>query len=282
MSSVFAHVDPDVQPLLLLSNGDRIRFIEQSGFVEWPQATEALSAILTLGEGDPVSEPRFIMIQGGPRTGRSALVEEAHRRLSIGYPLERRSMLINTPTSPLEVRFVHQVLAKGGFPSLAGRTLLRQRSWAIAGLKREGARLLLADNLHNAAPNIRVARTFLPIWLAFCDEARVDGVFTTIRRPADLLAADPQLEARTRVMSLTRWPAQRWVAEVVERALRRYPLRLPTKLTAEFMEVLHGSTGGIPGRAFDRLKDAARLAIHCGQEAISPDLMRKVATGRAL
>lgn len=42
MSSVFAHVDPDVQPVLLQSNGDRIRFIAKSGFVEWPQATEAL------------------------------------------------------------------------------------------------------------------------------------------------------------------------------------------------------------------------------------------------
>lgn len=280
MSSVFAHVDPDVQPLLLQSNGDRISFIEQSGFVEWPQATEALSAILALGEADPVSEPRFIMIHGGPRSGRSAVLEEAHRRLSMSYPLERRSMLINTPTSHLEARLVHQVLVTGQVPNVSGRTLSRQRSWAIAGLQREGGRLLLADNLHNAAPNIRVARVYLPIWLAFCDDARVDGVFTTIRRPADLLAADPQLEARTMVMTLSKWPAQRWVAEVVELALRRYPLRLPTKVTGEFMEVLHGSTGGIPGRAFGRLKDAARLAIHSGQEAISPDVIRKVASGR--
>jgi Bacterial TniB protein len=122
------------------------------------------------------------MIQGPPRSGKTDVLREAHRRLATSYPLERRSTLITTPTSSLETRLIHQVLVAGEIPRAPGRSLLRQRAWAIAGLQREGGRILLADNLHNAAPSIRAARAFLPIWLMFCEDAHVDGVFTTTRR----------------------------------------------------------------------------------------------------
>lgn len=281
MSSDFSHVDPDVQALLFDSDGDRIRFIDRSGFVPWPQATEALQAILHRGEGDPPSEPTFVMIHGGPRTGKSDILEEADRQLRTAYPLERRCLRIIAPSAPLESRLIHMVQAAGEVPTTAGRDLMTQRGRAIDGLRRDGARVLLADNLHDAAPTARMAKGFLPIWRNFCDEAHVDGCFSTTQHAKDWLAADPQLAARTQVFTLAKWPAHRWVADVVGAALRRYPLRLPTRITGEFMDVLYGATGGMAGRVFAKLKLAAKMAIYSRDEAITPDLLRKAVEGRS-
>jgi hypothetical protein len=275
MNSAFSHVDTDVQALLFDSAAERIRFLDRSGFVPWPQASRALQAILSQGEEALPSQPSFVMVEGPPRSGRSEILKEAHRQLRAAYPLERRSVLIAAPSSSLEARLIHTVGVATSVPSAAARLVSARRGRVINGLRLDGSRVLIADNLHDASPTVSAARSFLPIWRNFCDEASVSGAFSVTRRSKEWLAADPQLQARTQVFTLTQWPEQLWVAKVVEAALRRYPLRRHTKVSGEFMEVLYGATGGWAGRAFSKLKEAARMAISTGEEAISADLLRK-------
>lgn len=275
----FAHLSVEARALIFASPHDRRRAINSHRYCPFPAGDSALNAILALGESTSRQPISIVQLRGPPRTGKATILQEAHGRLGVCYPLERRSVFYLTDPSPSPSRFYHRLLIAGEVPHVWNGRAETYR-WRIQRtFEQQNVRVLLASKIHNAAATARLARRYLPLVRTFCEEGGFNVAFSTNRAPKELIHNDPDLAALTTEFVLGPWPVERWALEAIQRAIRHFPLRRPTDLDDGLLSLLYGMTGGLPGKIFPLLSQAGCLAIDSGEEAITQELLRRARSG---
>lgn len=269
------HLDRDVTSVAMEGLGTRLSFLSHSGFVLWPGAQRFLAQADRAMHDDRDGDIVHDLIVAPPLSGASSLLREIERRGSSASGMVRKAALIDTPHKFEAIRITHalsRALDAVGGPA---RGSLQSESKALRAVRDANTRLIMVRKI-DRLPERERARLALYLQ-SFCERADCQIIMTGGRRERRLIAANPELLARTRIHEFSPWPQERWVVDVVEAALRRYPLRRASPVTPELMVTLFGRTKGYAGRIFGLLKAAAREAITSGVEAIDSSLLSRTA-----
>lgn len=267
------HLDHDVASVALEGLGTRLSFVSDSGFVLWPGAKALLAQADRAMHADKVDGIVHDLIVGPPLSGASSLLREIERRGTLVPSVARKAVVIDAPHKFESIRVTHvlsRALDAVGGPA---RGSLQSESKALRSIRDASTRLILVRKI-DRLPDREKSKLALYMQ-AFCEAANCSLIMTGSRRERKLLIAHPELQVRTRIHEFSPWPQERWVVDVVEAAIRRYPLRRPSPVTPELMVTLFGRTRGHAGRIFGLLKAAAREAIASKTETIDPPLLRR-------
>lgn len=267
------HLDHDVASAALEGVGTRLSFLSNSGFVMWPAAQRLLAAADRAMHGDRLEGRVHDLIIGPPLSGASSLLREIERRGSSASGTVRKAVVIDGPHKFEAIRVTHALSSALEAVGGHARGSLHSECKALRAVRDANTRLILVRKIDRLPDRERLR---LALYLqSFCERCECQLIMTGSRRERKLLAAHEELRTRVRIHEFSPWPQERWVVDVVETALRRYPLRRTTTVTPDFMVALFGRTKGHAGRIFGLLKAAAREAIVSGAEAIDPSLLQR-------
>lgn len=267
-----SHLDRDVVDVALEGRGTRLAFLLDSGFVPWPEATAYIAECEKRINDEAAFGPPHLLLSAPPLCGVGSVLREVERRGAHGGGRRRRAVIIKGLLTFSEVRVTHLISvvleAAGG----RARGSIEGEQQALRAIRDAGTRLLLVRNI-DQLPDRQIK---LLVRYLHALSTRGDfhlGLASSVPDIRTVLC-DADLAARTKVFEFKAWPQALWVVEIVEAALRRYPLRQPSPVTPELMTVLFGRTHGLPGRVFGMLKAAAAHAINSGSEQITAETLR--------
>lgn len=267
-----SHLDQDVVDVALEGRGTRLAFLLDSGFVPWPEAMAYIAECEKRINDGAAFGPPHLLVSAPPLCGVGSMLREVARRGALGSGRKRRAVIIDGLLTFSEARVTHLINvvleAAGGRP----RGSIEGEQQALRAIRDAGTRLLLVRKI-DQLPDKQIKQL-----VRYLHALSARGDFhlglTSSTPDVRVLAGDADLATRTRVFEFKAWPQERWVVEVVEAALRRYPLRQASPVTPELMTVLFGRTHGLPGRVFGMLKAAAAHAMESGVEHISAETLR--------
>ncbi len=274
-----AHLDPDVADVALEGRATRLAFLETGvGFIEWPGAMLIMDQALARAEERGSQLPHLLVI-APPKAGLGAILREIEHRTSSRNQLRRHAVLVRTPADFTPGRFMRVLSEALATPGLWRHSLERQYGQALRTAEELQTRLLMVRGLHHVSKPARAR--YLALLHQISDEGDVRLLLTTLSYNRKALDQWPELRASTTTLKLPAWPIDMATIDVVRSALRRYPLRRPTEVTAGFMDVIFKRTDGLAGRAFALLKAAAKVGIEGGDERITEGALRKASASLA-
>lgn len=269
----YLHLDHDVVETAMGAQGSRLDFIPLSGFVSWPAADSIIKrSVAKFDAGKSVGVPH-LFIGAPPLCGVSSIMGEIDRRGALGSGRHRRAVSILTPHTFSELRVTHAIRVALQAPGEMPRGALQSEQLALRAFRDSATTLLQVRKINRVS--LKQRRRLIEYLYSLSLDGDISLTLSGPKSDAKLLSNTPELAARTELVELKAWPPARWVTDVVQSALRRYPLRRPSNVTPEFMSVLFGRTSGYPGRIFGMLKAAARHAIVTGSEEITEQTLRQ-------
>ncbi|RZJ46373.1 MAG: hypothetical protein EON87_04895 [Brevundimonas sp.] len=233
-----SHLDRDVVDVALEGRGTRLAFLLDSGFVPWPEATAYIAECEKRINDEAAFGPPHLLLSAPPLCGVGSVLREVERRGAHGGGRRRRAVIIKGLLTFSEVRVTHLISvvleAAGG----RARGSIEGEQQALRAIRDAGTRLLLVRNI-DQLPDRQIK---LLVRYRHALSTRGDfhlGLASSVPDIRTVLC-DADLAARTKVFEFKAWPQALWVVEIVEAALRRYPLRQPSPVTPELMTVLFG------------------------------------------
>jgi hypothetical protein len=273
MTAEFPHLQPSQQEIARSSNEDRIAWIRQERWIQYPRAKRILERLGDLIDYPPRDRMPCLVIYGGTGMGKTRVIQKFLRdnRAHFDKKLGRTRIpvvSIQMPPAPVERDLYEEILvAMGGvFAYGTSVTTLRHRIRALA--RQLEVRMLIIDEIHSLlAGTFREQRIILNAIRLVClgtEEAN------------RALMTDQQLADRFAAAELPAWEHD----EPFEQLLLSFESILPLRQQSEFRDPkIHqrilSLTEGVLGRICGLLEAAAIEAIRSGEERIGLSLLKE-------
>ena len=282
MSAEFPHLHPAQQAIAQLSNEERIAWIRQERWIQYPRAKRILERLAELVNYPPHDRMPCLVIFGGTGMGKTRVVQKflrdnrAHFDRKIGrtrVPV----VSIQMPPAPIERDLYEEILvAMGGvFAYGTSVTTLRHRIRALA--RQLEVRMLIIDEIHSLlAGTFREQRIILNAIRFLANDLRIPLVCLGTEEANQALMTDQQLADRFSAAELPAWEND----AAFEQLLLSFESILPLRRGSEFRDPkvhqrLLSLTEGVLGRICGLLETAAVEAIRSGEERITITLLKE-------
>jgi Bacterial TniB protein len=282
MSDQFAHLHTSQQDLAQLSNEERIAWIRQERWIEYPRAKRILDRLADLVDYPPRDRMPCLVIYGGTGMGKTRVVQKFLRenRAHFDKKLGRTRLpvvSIQMPPAPVQRDFYEEILVAMGavFAYGAGITTLRHRIRALA--RQLEVRMLIIDEIHSLlAGTFRDQRIILNAVRFLANDLRIPLVCLGTEEANQALMTDQQLADRFSAAELPAWEND----AAFEQLLLSFESILPLRRPSEFRDPkvhqrILSLTEGVLGRICGLLETAAIEAIRSGEERICLALLKE-------
>jgi len=281
VNAEFAHLHASQQELAQLSNEERIAWIRQERWIQYPRAKRILDRLTDLVDYPPRDRMPCLVIYGGTGMGKTRVVQKFQRdnRAHFDKKLGRTRIpvvSIQMPPAPMERDFYEEILvAMGGvFAYGASVTTLRHRIRALA--RQLEVRMLIIDEIHSLlAGTFREHRIILNAVRFLTNDLRIPLVCLGTEEANQALMTE-QLADRFSAAELSAWEND----AAFEQLLLSFESILPLRKPSEFRDPkVHqrvlSLTEGVLGRICGLLETAAIEAIRSGEERICLSLLKE-------
>ncbi|WP_374469534.1 TniB family NTP-binding protein [Phenylobacterium sp.] len=278
----FAHLHETVRDLALADPSTRKAAIYTERWIDYPAGVDAIERMFELLLIPPRTRMPSILFWAAPNMGKTFI--QAHFEALLKEDTGRRgfseSAVVRYELSGgLDERrlYVELLLSLGApAPEKTSRTRLQRQLLQQFGAR--GVRLLILDEFQ------RVTK------LSAKDEAEVVDALRLLSSQAHLclaafgsseakglIEADPHLRERFELVELPKWQRRAaWSVKMVSERISFMPLRKPTQVDREFMDMLKEHSDESLGRMFHLLERCAVAALE-EEEYITPALIHDVA-----
>ena len=243
-----------------LSNEERITWIRQQRWIQYPRAKRILERLVDLVDYPPRDRMPCLVVYGATGMGKTHIIQKflrdnhAHFDNRLGKT-RAPIVFIQMPPTPNERDLYEEILAGMGgvFSHGTSVTTLRHRIRALA--RQLEMRMLVIDEIHSLLA--------IPLVCLGTDEAN------------QALMTDPQLADRFAAADLPPWEDD----PALEQLLLSFESILPMRQLSEFRDArIHqrilSLSEGVLGRICKLMEAAAIEAIHSGEERISLSLLK--------
>ena len=282
MNSELSHLEGSQRAVARLSNEERIAWIRQERWIEYPRAKRILERLGDLVDYPPRDRMPCLVIYGSTGMGKTRVVQKFLRdnRAHFDRKLGRTRIpvvSIQMPPTPNERDFYEEILVRMGgiFGYGTSVTALRHR---IRDLARQlEVRMLIIDEIHSLlAGTFREQRIILNAIRFLANDLRIPLVCLGTEEANQALMTDQQLADRFAAAELPPW--ERGAA--FEQLLLSFESILPLRRPSEFRDSkMHqrilSLTEGVLGRICRLLETAAVEAIRSGEERICLSLLKE-------
>ncbi len=282
MSAEFPHLQPSQQEIAQLSNEERIAWIRQERWIQYPRAKRILERLADLVDYPPRDRMPCLVIYGGTGMGKTRVVQKFLRdhRAHFDKKLGRTRVpvvSIQMPPAPVERDLYEEILVAMGGVFVWGTsvTTLRHRIRALA--RQLEVRMLIIDEIHSLlAGTFREQRIILNAVRFLANDLRIPLVCLGTEEANQALMTDQQLADRFSAAELPAWENDPAFEQLL-------PLRRPSEFRdPKVHQRILSLTEGVLGRICGLLETTAIEAIRSGEERICLSLLKEELVTEAL
>jgi len=278
----FPHLQPPQQEIAQLSNEERLAWIRQERWIQYPRAKRILERLADLVEYPPRDRMPCLVIYGGTGMGKTRVVQKFLRdnRAHFDKKLGRTRVpvvCIQMPPAPVERDFYEEILvAMGGvFAYGTSVSTLRHRIRALA--RQLEVRMLIIDEIHSLlAGTFREQRIILNAIRFLANDLRIPLVCLGTEEANRALMTDQQLADRFSAAELPAWESDASFEQLLLSFESILPLRRPSEFRdPKVHQRILSLTEGVLGRICGLLETVAMEAIRSGEERICLSLLKE-------
>ncbi len=238
MNTEFPHLQGSQEAVAHLSNEERIAWIRQERWIEYPRAKRILERLSDLVDYPPRDRMPCLVIYGSTGLGKTRIVQKFLRenRAHFDNKLGRTRIpvvSIQMPPAPHERDFYEEILVRMGgvFSYGTSVTALRHRIRALA--RQLEMRLLIIDEIHSLlAGTFREQRIILNAVRFLANDLRIPLVCLGTEEANQALMTDQQLADRFAAAELPAWEHD----AAFEQLLLSFESILPLRRPSEFRD----------------------------------------------
>lgn len=281
MTSDFSHLQASQRAIAELSNEERIDWIRQERWIQYPRAKRILERLTDLVDYPPRHRMPCLAIYGSTGTGKTRIVQKFLRdnRARFDKKLGRTRLpvvSIQMPPTP-DLRDLYEEILTGMgavFSPGTSVTTLRHRIRALA--EQLEVRMLIIDEIHALLVGTpRQQRIILTAIRLLANDLRTPLVCLGIEEANRALMTDDQLADRFAAAELPPWEND----DAFEQLLLSFESTLPLRQPSEFRDPqvrqrMLSLTQGVLGRICRLTETAAVEAIRSGEERVTLTLLK--------
>lgn len=269
---MFDHLSPEARAVATESADYRKLYCQKEIWVPHPGASLAIERLTEYARHPKSRDMPVGLISGPTGTGRRTVME----RLIALHPEQVK--IVTLPETFQERRVAISILKALRHPSPWRCDVWRLIEITATALRNSDVRIVCIYNADDIGFGGRGAQgRYLALLRRFKEQGKVSLIFRGGEQARKLLGLDPELREQAEQFSLRPWGIERSTAVAIARAVREFPLRLPTLIDEAFLQVVFESSAGVAGRIFAQLRNAAWHAIDRKIEHITPELLRSSA-----
>jgi len=282
--SDFEHVHPDFRHVMLLSDQERIDFLDQPRWIGYQSAEHVMETLQ--GLLNKPARPRMpnLLLVGDPNNGKTTIVRRFHDLCGKGYVNEdaepvKPIILAEAPPSADEKSLYISILERFFTPYRASDPVSKLRYQVIHLFRSCHVRLLIIDEFHSLLTGSAVKqREVMNAIKLLCNELAIPIVGVGTREAVRVLHTDPQHASRFDVMSLPVWELNQDFQRLLAGFEKVIPLRNPSRLhQPELAVLLHAISEGNIGDLHRLLVECAKEALKSGREQIDKSTIERKA-----
>jgi type II secretory pathway predicted ATPase ExeA len=277
------HLHENVRSIALLSNKERIRYIQDVKWIGYKRAKEILKKMDDLLEYPKIDRMPNALVTSETNNGKSVLARK-YCSLHKPYFVDNGNRLIapviymEAPPSPEEKRFYNVLLKELNIPFRINDLVDKKQHLAFAMLKRLETKMLIIDEFHNIlAGSLAKQRSFLNVIRNMANELKIVIIAFGITEAANVINVDPQLSNRFDREKLPLWKKDAEYLKLLASFESIIPLKNPSNLIQDeiAVKILTKSEKTI-GEISKIIRLASIEAIESGTEAITSQILDKI------
>jgi hypothetical protein len=276
-----SHLQPPCRDAALLGNDDRIHWLRQERWIQYPRAERILQRLIDLVDYPPRDRMPCLVIYDATGMGKTRIIQKFLRdnRSHFDKKLGKTRLpvvSIQMPPAPNERDLYEEILAgmHGVFAYGMSVTTLRHRIRALA--RQLEVRLLIIDEIHSLlAGTSREQRIILNAIRFLANDLRIPLVCVGTQEANRALMTDQQLADRFEAAELPAWENDSAFQQLLLSFEAILPLRQPSDFRdPKVHQRILSLTEGVLVRICRLLETAATEAIRSGQEQIGLSLLK--------
>lgn len=277
------HLAPEARLALDLSDEQRISFMAEDRWIDYPRARKALGELERLLVCPKRTRMPSLLIHGESNIGKSMIIQKFlrnHPQRDFNHDtgmLQLDVLALEMPSAPTERRFYGQLLLALNAPYRPGDRLATVEFSALTLLRRIEPKMIVVDEVHNLlAGSAREQRASLNLLKFLSNYVPCSIVALGTRDALAAVQTDPQIASRFRGFELPRWQENEDLRGFIAGLERQLPLRNASRVSDNraLVNLLMNATGGVTGEITNLLYSAAGAAIRTRSECITPELLR--------
>jgi len=282
--SDYEHIHPDFRHVLLLSDKERMEFLDQPRWIGYTSAQQILETLQGLLHKPLRPRMPNLLLVGDPNNGKTTIVRRFRDLCGQGYVNENAEpvkpiILAEAPPSADEKGLYISILERFFTPYRATDPVSKLRYQVIHLFRACHVRMLVIDEFHSLLTGSAVKqREVMNAIKLLCNELAIPIVGVGTREAVRVLHTDPQHASRFDVMSLPAWVLNQDFQRLLAGFEKVLPLKHPSALhKPELASLLHAISEGNIGNLHRLLVECAKEALTSGKEQID----RSVIEGKA-
>ena len=280
-----AHLAPEAQAALDLSDEQRISFLSEDRWIDYPRARKALHELERRLVSPKRTRMPSLLIPGESNIGKSMIIQKflrdhPHREFNQETgQLQLDVLAVEIPAAPTERRFYGQLLLALNAPYRPGDRLAAVEFMALTLLRQVSPKMIVVDEVHNLlAGSAREQRASLNLLKFLSNQVPCSIVALGTRDALAAMQTDPQIASRFPGLEMPRWQENEELRGFLAGFERQLPLREASRICDNRAMVgwVMNATGGVTGDITALLSRAAEAAIRTKTERITPELLERL------
>jgi Cdc6-like AAA superfamily ATPase len=277
------HLAPEAQAALDLPEDQRISFLTEDRWIDYPRAREALQELERLLAGPKRTRMPSLLIHGESDIGKSMIIQKFlrdHPQREFNYDtgmLQLEVLAVEMPSAPTERRLYGQLLLAMNAPYRPGDRLAAVEFTALTLLRQVGPKIIVVDEVHNLlAGSAREQRASLNLLKFLSNQVPCSIVALGTRDALAAVQTDPQIASRFPGLELPRWQENEDLRGFLAGYERQLPLRKASGISDNraMVSCVMSASGGVTGSITALLSRAAEAAIRTKTEYITLELLQ--------
>ncbi|VAE22141.1 MULTISPECIES: TniB family NTP-binding protein [Enterobacteriaceae] len=267
--NAFSHIHPEFHHIMLMSDADRLAFLEMPRWIGYPKARFILDTMQTLLRQPTRPRMMNLLIVGDPNNGKTTIARRFFDQCGKPYVDENVEpvspvVIAEAPPTADEKGLYISVLERMYSPYRATDPVARLRYQVIHLLRASHVRMLIIDEFHSLLTGTAIKqREVMNAIKLLCNELAIPIVGVGTREAVRVLHTDPQHASRFDVLVIPPWELNQDFQRLLAAFEKVLPLKKPSRLhEPELALRLHTISQG-------NLGNLHRLLIECSKEAIS-------------
>ena len=277
------HLKEELNPILELTEKDRIAHIMNEKWIGYPRAKNILNRLEELFEHPIIHRMPNLLLVGDTNNGKTVIVNRFEKQHQ-SYLTENETslvipvMLIQAPPIPDEKRFYNAILDKLAVPYRINDRVERKEKQAMHILKNVQLKVLIIDEIHHVlAGSTAKQRVFLNVIKYLANELRISIVGVGTRDALYAFQSDPQLSNRFEPLLLPKWHMNEEYIRLLSSFESIMPLKKPSNLTEQVLATkILAMSEGVLGEITNIIKKASVAAIKNGDEKITKSTLESI------
>jgi len=280
--SKYEHVHQDFRHIMMLSDKERLEFLDEPRWIEYKTARLIMDTLQGLLHKPKRPRMQNLLIVGDSNNGKTTIVRRFRELCGQGYVNEdaepvKPVILAEAPPSADEKGLYISILERFFAPYRATDPVSKLRYQVIHLFRSCHVDLLVIDEFHSLLTGTPIKqREIMNAIKLLCNELAIPIIGVGTREAVRVLHTDPQHASRFDVVNLPLWELNQDFQQLLAGFEKVLPLKKPSRLhKPELAGLLHIVSEGNIGNLHRLLVECASEAIKSGVEQIDKIIIEK-------